>query len=254
MIKYFSLVLVVILTSCAVPNYYQLYKTNFEGGKIDNNKIVFEDNNCRISYNFWNSGGDVGFSIYNKTDTDITINLTKTFFVLNGVAYEYFQNRVYSNSSSIATSLSSYRFSNYRYSNQTSSSSAALSSSYGTAFNEKPELTIPPKTLISISEFTVVESRYVNCGLTKFPTRRDIKTISFDKKNSPFVFYNLITYSSKSDTIRLENNFYVSEITNLPESEVFTDVDTSICGRKIFPPTKAFKNETADRFYIKYIN
>ena len=252
MSKYLFSILAMILTSCVVPNYYQIYNADYEGGKLENNRIVFEDKNCRINYNLWNLGGNIGFSIYNKTENDITINLTKTFFVLNGVAYEYFQNRIYSKSSSVAASSSTSRFPNSRYSSSSSTSTSALSSSYGTAYSEKPMLTIPPKTMILISEFGIVESRYINCGLMKFPSQRDIKTLSFEKKNSPFVFYNLITYISKGDTLRLENNFFVSEITNLPESEAFIDIDTSVCGRKLFPPLKTAKNARPDRFYFQY--
>lgn len=90
-------ILTLLFSSCAVTNYYQVYKTNAEYGIIEKNKIVFEDNNCSVYYNLWTEGGNVGFSIYNKTESDLTVYLNKTFYVLNGVAYEYFKTEHFQN-------------------------------------------------------------------------------------------------------------------------------------------------------------
>ena len=60
-------------------------------------------------------------------------------------------------------------------------------------------------------------------------------------------------YTVQNETTRFENNFFVSELTNLPEASVFTYVDKSICGTKLLTPIKAFKNVSPDKFYIKYV-
>ena len=243
--------LITLLTSCSpvVSSYYQVYKTTHENGKIKNNKVVFEDANCEVNYYLWKDYGDPGFSIYNKTDNDITLNLTKTFFVMNGVAYEYFQNRTFSKSTNNGTSFIS-NYSNNSLTKVANSSSSSVSTSY----NEKPELTIPPKTSINISEFNVTSKRFMNCDLLKYPTKKSIKTSKYEKDNSPFAFYNLITYSTNKDTLRLENKFYVNEITNYPSSEMFQLVDSSACGKALDYPYYEFNNPMPDRFYIKYSN
>lgn len=240
-----------LLTSCAVTNYYQVYKTVIDNGIVEKNKIVFEDNNCSVYYNLWAEGGNVGFSIYNKTESDLTIYLNKTFFVLNGVAYEYFQNRTFTKSSNNGTTVTSYLYPHYWNYNMTKVAGTS-STSFSVAYLEKPELIIPPKALINISEYNVTNARYTNCNLAKYPSRKNITTLKYSKDNSPFVFYNRITYSTQSDTLRLENKFYVSEITNYPETKMFTEIDTSDCGKKLDFPTQVFKNETPDKFYIKY--
>ena len=244
-------ILTLLFTSCAVTNYYQVYKTNVDNGIVDKNKIVFEDNNCSVYYNLWTEGGNVGFSIYNKTESDLTVYLTKTFFVLNGVAYEYFQNRTFSKSSNSGTTVTSYNYP-YYWNYNVAKVAGTSSTSFSTSYIEKPELTIPPKTLINISEYNVTNARYTSCDLVKYPSRKNIKTLKYGKDNSPFVFYNLITYSTKSDTLRLENKFYVSEITNYPSTEIFTDIDTSACGKKLEFPIQVFKNVTPGKFYVKY--
>ncbi|HEY9008579.1 MAG TPA: hypothetical protein VIM75_20720 [Ohtaekwangia sp.] len=236
-----------ILTSCATSSYYQVYKSTAEKGILSGNNILFEDENCRLLYNLWGEGGNVGFYIYNKTEMDLTLDLTKSFFVLNDISHEYFQNRIFSQSNSSGTSANRYK---YFYSDPIH---VASSISRSTSYEEKPFITIPPKTKTNVSEFEVSDSRYISCDLPKFPSRKTIKTITFDKATSPFVFYNLITYRIKSDTIRFENRFFVSEITNLPEKSAFINIYKSFCGTPLETPAKAFKDATPDKFYIKYI-
>lgn len=244
----------ILFASCAVTtNYYQVYKTSPDNGTLTNDKIVFEDKSCSVAYNLWANGGDIGFSIYNKTESDLTVDLTKTFFVLNGVAYEYFQNRTFSKSSSSGTALTTYNYPYYYYWYYNPSKiTGTNSTSFSTSYIEKPQLTIPPKTQVNVSEYHVANARYINCDLLKYPTSKTIKTVKFDKSNSPFVFYNLISYKTKGDSARMENRFYVSEVTNYPEDKMFTEVDTSICGRKLDFPEKIFKNVTPDKFYYHY--
>lgn len=245
-------IITLLLSSCAtITDYYQVYKTYPEGGIVNKNKIVFEDNNCSVLYNLWTEGGDLGFSIYNKTESDLTINLSKTFFVLNGVSFEYYQNRTFSKSSNNGRTSTTYNYPYYWNYNLTKVEGTS-STGYSTSYIEKPAITIPPKTLINISEYNVTNSRYTNCDLAKIPNQENIKTLKFSKENSPFTFYNLITYSTKSDTIRFENRFYVSEITNYPQTEMFTFIDTTNCGRKLDFSIEVFKSLSPDKFYIKY--
>lgn len=244
--KLIFLSLILFFASCSVKTYYQVFKTTTENGIFTKNKIVFEDNNCSVSYNLWNEGGKINFSVYNKTEDDLTINLAKTFYVLNGVAYPYFQNRTFSQTSNSGSLVSSNWYYNIGQVTETSSSS------FNTTYIEKAELTIPPKTSIHISEFSITNARYRDCNLPKYPSQKNYTSLNFDINSSPIVFYNLITYSTKNDTLRFENKFHVSEITNYPSSEMFITVDTTFCGGKIDFPYRAFIKNTPDKFYIKY--
>lgn len=247
----YFLCLIIFLASCAETNYYQVFRAIPENGTLKNNSIIFEDKNCTVSYNLWSEGGDIGFSIYNKTDADLTIDLTKTFFVMNGVANEYFRNRTVSMSSSSGTTLTSYIYPAYYW--NPAKISGTNSSSFSTSYIEKPELTIPPKTSINISEYRISNARIINCNLESYPSIGDkIYFLKYDKSISPFVFYNLITYKTKGDTRRLENRFFISEITNIPSTYMFTEIDTSDCGEKLRFPKEVFKNSTPDKFYLHY--
>ena len=97
---FYFLVALAILTSSCVSNsyYYQVYKVSSEDKRIsqDNSKyIVYEDDNCKLLYNLWGNGGNVGFMFYNKTNDIIFIDLSESFFVKNRSAYDYYRNRVY---------------------------------------------------------------------------------------------------------------------------------------------------------------
>ena len=64
---------VLFIASAATKNYYQVYKTVPENGKLLDNKITFEDENCNIVYNLWGEGGNIGFTIFNKSENEIII-------------------------------------------------------------------------------------------------------------------------------------------------------------------------------------
>jgi len=246
-------IITIFLMSCSasVSNYYQVFKTVPENGTLSKDKIVFEDSNCIVSYNLWADGGEIGFSIYNKTDSDLTLDLSKTFYILNGIAYEYYQKRTFSMSSSSGTTLTSYPYYNNWNWYQTKVS-GTNTSSFETSFEEKTERIIPPNSLINVSEFHVSNSLYENCDLSKYPSSNKIKTVKFEKSNSPFVFYNLISYKIKSENKRMENKFYVSEVTNVPSTAIVNYTYKNECGVESIYGKAVFNNVTPDKFYIQY--
>ena len=242
----FFILFISMLSSCSVTNYYQVFKVTPDRGLINKSNIVFEDKNCIITYNLWNEGGNIGFDFFNKTDNDIIVDLSKTFFVINGVAYEYFQNRTFSNSSTSASGLTSNNYLNSSKLTGTNISSQSISRM------EKSVITIPSKTLVYISEFSISKSQYFNCSLEVYPSKNKIKPLIFDSLSSPFVFSNLITYKTKSDSTRVENKFYVNEITNIPYEQMVVEINKDKCGNNLVFPVKVIKNLSPDKFYIHY--
>ena len=96
----FSLLFVTIfLSSCSqVYHYVQVFETKSLSNSIQKqgDGLVYEDTTCAIYYRFWADGGDAGFSIYNKTNQIIYVDLSKSFFVRNGTAYDYYKDRSWS--------------------------------------------------------------------------------------------------------------------------------------------------------------
>ena len=257
-----------LFTSCKTT-YFQVYKTTATNDLTKtNNHLVYEDENCKVSYNLWNDGGDIGFLFHNKSNKEIYLNLEESFFILNGVAHDYYQDRVFTKSSSSEASSSrtttaSKSVSGINYFNllQTNSlhanSSVGLvsTSGYSTAYTEESIINIPAMTSKIISEYSINRALFRDCDLFKYPTKSQVKTKSFAKADSPIVFSNRLAYSVGKDgeLIRFENEFYVTEITNYPENEILESKKAEFCGQKSGVISRYFKNVSPDKFYIKYI-
>jgi hypothetical protein len=266
----FIVALVTLLTSCNVAsNYYQIYKTNTSDNLVKKGDfLVFEDENCSVTYNLWNDGGNVGFNIFNKSNKNLHLNLEESFFVFNGDANNYYKNRVFSNSvnsgaiysTSILTSKSvtGYNFLNLLQTNKValfSNTGTVNSSGHSVSYNEEKIVNIPPNTSKYIVEYSINNSLYRDCDLYKYPTKKQINTKSFTKSDSPFVFSNKISYyiDSPDKLMKFDNAFFVSEITNYPESEaIYSKTDVN-CGQKSMTKSYYFNNKSPDKFYVKYV-
>ena len=183
-----------LLTSCATTsNFYQVCKTTPEKDiKLIDNFLIYEDDNCKVLYNLWENGGNIGFTFLNKTTTNIYLNLEECFFVINGNANNYYKNRVYSYTTntglgqSFAKSMTGI---NYLELVQTNSATANTISTQGTtvSLNEEKIICIPAMTSKSIKEYNIIRFPYRDCDLLRFPNKKQIKTLSFTKENSPIV-------------------------------------------------------------------
>lgn len=242
---------VLFIASAATKDYYQVYKTVPENGKLLDNKITFEDENCNIVYNLWGEGGNIGFTIFNKSENEIIINIDKSFFVLNGIAYDYFQNRTITKTSTSGSSVS-YTYPYWYYSSLKVGGTST--SSYATSYSESPLMIIPSKTSKNITEYNVVNNFYSSCDLLKYPfSKKEIKSLSFDKTNSPYTFYNIISYTSKGINFNLENKFYVDQIANFPRSEIVETIYPEKCGKESSNYVEVFKETPPNNFYFHYI-
>lgn len=268
-----SLILIAVvtflLTSCSITSFYQVYKaTPSDKLIIQDNSLVYEDDNCKVSYNLWGEGGNIGFCFFNKTDKNIYLNMEESFFVLNGISYNYYRNRVFTNSSTlgittsktagVSKSVTGYNYLNLLQANRieiTSSAGLVTSSGYSTAYIEEKFICIPSKTSKIITEYSINESLIRDCDLFKYPSKKQIKTKSFSKKESPIVFSNRITYAiGRTDNIvKFENEFFVSEISNYPASEFLESKYDEYCGQKSSSKMMYFKDISPAKFYIRYI-
>lgn len=264
----FAALIVVLMTSCMPSTYFQVYKAApSDKLVVKDNLLVFEDDNCKVFYNLWSEGGNIGFEFFNKTDKNIYLNLEESFFVLNGMSYNYYRNRIFTNSSSsgattlrgsaASKSLTGINYLDLLQTNRVSATSSIglmIASGFSVSFNEEKIVCIPSRTSKIISEYNINKSLFSDCDLLKYPTKNQIKPKTFSKEQSPLVFSNRIAYNfgQFDKLINFENEFYVSEISNYPESEMFELRYDENCGRRSMTKTKYLKNVSPDRFYIRY--
>lgn len=135
--KYLWLLLVALcLGSCSqMYNYVQVFETQSQSEKIKaaDKGLLYEDEHCSIYYSFWANGGDASFSIFNKTNEIMYIDLSKSFFIRNNIANDYYKEREWGEARSISSSVevSSATSSSENISN-TYGVSAAYVGNYGT--------------------------------------------------------------------------------------------------------------------------
>ena len=232
---YSVIVFTILITSCSPKTFYQVYKVIPSDNliKIDN-QIIFEDENCIVTYNLWKESGKIGFLFTNKTNKNIYINLAESFFIINNYSHSYYKDRIFSNSTSFG---------------------ATLTKGSTVSYNEEKIVCIPSGTIKAFNEFNITENIYSDCSLFKYPKKNQIKTKTFSKSESPLIFGNRIAYSigSSEQIISLENEFYVTEIANYPKNEMLTSEYDEYCGQKSYVKTYYLKNVSSDKFYNKYI-
>lgn len=249
------MVLCLSLTSCS-STFYQLYEVEPQQNiSKEEEGLVYEDEHCIITYNLWAEEGDSGFTIYNKTQEKLTLHLDESFFILNDRAYDYYKNRITS-SSRMTTATSSY-----------SNSMALLLGGYGTktselaiagdrsvAAVEKPKISIPPQSSKRIAEYIINPTLFRSCNLFRYPSRKQVNSETFNETNSPIVFKNLIKYQvNGNDELKtIEHTFYVSAISNYPESEFKESKYEEFCGSREPFARSYFVKYSSNRFYIKY--
>lgn len=213
-------------------NYYQVYKTlASEDVLMEHDNLVYEDDNCKISYDFWAEGGNFGFRFFNKSDKNIYIDLEKTFLIRNGIANNYYKGRSYTEASGIG-----------------------LVATYTTSREEESVICVPYNSSKIIYEYSINEDLIRDCYLLKYPSRKQVSKLYYSKDDSPLVFSNRIAYrlDGEEPVQTFENEFYISEVSNVPESEMFISDFLRFCEQESMIMKQYFKTTSPDMFYIKY--
>lgn len=263
-----TIILAAIASACTSTAYYQVCETK-SNGKLSNNSgtVSFEDENCKISYNLWRDGGNAGFVFYNKTEKKIILDMRESYFLVNGISQSYFRNRVYTktvgragavanvNSTSAGVMASSPGKAVGVSTNNTLSSGLAASEEYSVSFAEEDKIQIPPHTSKVVQEYSIWTVPYRDCSIIRYPFRDERPTVDFSKETSPITFGNNLVYTleGESQSRTITNSFYVSKISNLPTSAAIGYEYPEYCGQKSLDSYKVFKDESPDRFFIRYV-
>lgn len=87
---YLSFLFIVLLLSCT-KSIYHVASVQSEQVKPVATDFVFENEELRLVYNFWEPGGRLRFLLFNKTDKPLYIDWTKSILVRNDVKTLYGQ-------------------------------------------------------------------------------------------------------------------------------------------------------------------
>ena len=273
------------LASCSTAYQQIAYISSPQMKMQDDGKFRYNEEDIVVDYNFWAQNGQVSFVITNNSDTDVYVDLTRSFLVVNGMTFDYYNNRTYStNASSTVINSSAYGVSNtFAVANgiagalssyySGSASSTALSTASGSSrtntyslrstssstinrgveYAEKEGVWVPAHSARRICEFSLLEVPYRQCGLPRNPSKREDATISFTAKNTPFAFDNMLMLVVNGAERRLVNSFFIERITNILEVETYNEESDVDCnGRSTNGRVRIYKYGAANRFYVKY--
>lgn len=278
---------IAMLLGGCIPVYQQI--ATLSSNQVEFNtqgKYIAETPTFSIEYDFWDSKGVVGFLVTNNSDSDLFLNLSDSYLVNNGYAYDYFQNRIYGFSQGqSSTNSSQYSIkgsigagvviggstSGYVGNGIVTSYSAAVdrsvvktdgisikqsrSSNYGQSveYVEQKTICIPARSSKYFEEFSVTNKLIRECGLPRNPSKRENVVKKYTQDNSPRTMENRLVFVHNNETIHVVHTFYISEICNIAEKQVTEKYYPEKCdGSKSLTPIIVHKLAAPNKFYISY--
>ena len=263
----FILSLIAVLSSCSsYNNFYQICKVSSPLETSSDGAYEYSNSDCKITYDFWADGGAILFEVKNNTNDILYLDLTKSFIIKNGFAYDYFLNRTTTTSSSSILSKSASAtgvalgYWNVYGKNVPGSIAASATNSVGTqkstaiSFEEKPIVAIPPQSSKIFREYYIMNDRYTDCDLYESPSKKEVSSMSFVVENSPMNFVNYMCYRVGDNGVNqfIQNEFYVSSVSNKHRDAVIQKVEIG-CESDLLKTKKAmFIHTSPKEFYIEY--
>jgi hypothetical protein len=260
--------LLTLLTSCAEKYYYQVYEISSQDVIQKEKVLSYENSDCRITYNLWSEGGNLSFLIHNKTDKNLYIVMPQSFFILNGVANDYYSESSYgrsvTSSASFAASrqLSVSEFLSDGYYWYPSRLSRHIGSSVGMSTTETIEtrevafVCVPPKSSKFISGFNLSDQIYKDCNNSSENYPKNASSIvRFTQDESPLSFRNRIAYTfneQSSDVHYIEHRFWLSSLQNYSEKTAITSQKVKECETKEKKIKRSFTIYSPNKFYNRY--
>ena len=241
--KKIELLLCVALTlsSCS-KTFYQIFSINAENAvHTSNGSPVYMNDGLEFTYNFWGENGNVRFIIYNSNDYDVIVDLTRSSFIRNNIAEDYYQGRQYEtriatgvfksskegvsvrvNKQAAAGTLVNYLGKTYDVALSVGASVGAHTEVGNTVKQEwqtavihsEPDVVrVPAKSAKAFCTFNINSTRISS---NKLKANYYYDPIEFTKANSPLEFRNRICiYKEGDEPSYYDMNFYIKEIGNV---------------------------------------
>lgn len=264
----FALSLMLFLLSCAEKNYYQVYDVMSDDVSMTNGVFAYDNADCRITYNMWSEGGNVSYMVQNKTDKNLYISMPKSFFILNGVANDYYSETTYSRAVTNSTHLSAARqvsvggfisngFAWYpAHIARVYGASVGTSTTESITTRESPQICVPPYSAKLIFGFNISDHIYKDCDNYRFnyPSRTS-RIIKYSQNNTPIKFRNRIAYSfdeESKDVKYVEHSFWMSNLQNYSSKAALEKLKIEECETNAKTKTRSFTMSSPNKFYNTY--
>ena len=258
----------ILLASCKPATFFQVYNIQSDNVQLANGVLQSENEDCRITYNLWSEGGNLSFMIHNKSDKDMYIVMPQSFFILNGVANDYYSQSHYSRSVTNAIggtisngiNVSGYLTNgNLWYPSRISRQFTAISgvSSTITLGTTEMELVcVPPKSAKFINGFNISDHVYKDCENKQqnYP-KTTSNVVRYTKEDTPVSFRNRIAYTfdkNLTDVRYVDHSFWLTSLQNYSQKAATSIQKVRECETNIELRTMQFDISSPDRFYNRY--
>ena len=245
--KYF-LLLVVSLLFASCKSYIQIYDVDSSSAKTTNEQFVFENEDCKLTYNFWVEWGNASMVFTNKTDKNLFVSLSQSSYIFNTYSASFYQGV----DQHIAVSKYGYRDVTKRKLGNYGAILSIPKFAYIT-LHDMPVVCVAPKSSKIIGDLNIVTRSYSFCDKKKDKPKRRYSE-SYNEQDSPIKFgYNMV-YSTKEDCSEvkyLESSFYVSRIENVTKKQEEVTSLVKDCSDYSDASIITLKSQSPKRFYIK---
>jgi hypothetical protein len=194
------MLLLVLLVGCT-NSFYHVATVQSDQVKAVGKDFVFENDDLKVVYNFWEKGGRMRFLLFNKTDKPIYIDWSKSFLVRNDSKTPYSQLPVFSGRAFKDTVRYIYQNSHVE--------------PYRMSARNNSILELPSQTYVAIADFPIQQ--------TVSKSRTKEKVFSYTKETTPLRFGQRLTYSFEQTLAtphQIEHAFWVNQIQVVREGQL----------------------------------
>lgn len=211
-------IVVILLSSCSKYQYYTLSSDNVP--KDQKQQFVFENDTCRVRYDFSGKKGPISITVYNKSIKLLQVDWKRSAVIVGDTATSLFDREV-------------------NFSGEIERNRQGINQNINGIISPPEAIEfIPPQASIS-KQGRFIQSNWLKdlqsegkdqIVKTKNATQR-IKVFNFSKESAPIAFRSYLTLVADDKSFAFDHSFYVTEIV---ESRA-----------------KSVDLVTGDRFYIK---
>lgn len=242
---FFILALTLFTSSCTTICYQLVSVKPIDAEMTPNGSPTYSFDGLEFTYNFSGEHGKLRFIIYNSNDYDVLVDMTRSAFVRNNIAEDYYKGRqietrvatgVYRSSkygvveyvgSQVSGTLTNYLGRTYDVALALGAISGAsrevgtmIKREWQTAVIETEQefVRIPAHSAKAFCSFDINNIRVVAPGLEEYPSGYGNTPITFTQSISPLIFNNRIcAYKEGEAPSYYDMFFYVSSIVNVDD-------------------------------------
>ena len=263
----FGMVVLSMAFSSCSSILYQVYEVESPNLNISNNSMVYQNEDCKVSYNLWDKQGAMTFIFENLTDKDIFIDMSQSFFIKNGSAYDYFQNRTWESrvyesvEIGVSTSTTYIGTSGYwpsRYSVSVAKSAAASANagrSTDVSIHEQEFVCVPAKAFKVLGIYKIYPEFETTCNRAQDYPKTEATLSRYNENDSPLKFSNRLAYSfeeGNKNLTHIDHYFWLKSVKNFSQKAAIESKNEKVGCSSMTAKNYYFKIGGPNQFYVPY--